>query len=247
MASNAASFIGSSPHAPEPFWIAVDDYTLTHLNHHQRLDTILSASVSAGLPPIATHPVLAKTLAMQARATNTTHALEVGTLGGYTPAWLATLNPGIKVTTVEVSEAHAAVARENLRAALGEAWAERVEIVVGAGRDVLPRLRAEVEAGTRERFGLTYIDADKENNWFYFDNAVAMSRQGASVYVDNVVRGGNLVLGFEYGSRKGAASEAVLGSREVVEKAGKDERVEAVVMQTTSGKSWDGHLWATVN
>lgn len=253
MASQSALFAANGE-TPEPLWAAVDDYTGQHLNHHQHLDVVLHDSVAAGLPAIATYPVLAKALSMQSYVTGVTHALEVGTLGAYTPIWLCTLNPAIKITTVEYSPRHAEVAAANCRKVLGEAWEARVEIIVGAGRDVLPRLAKEVADGSRPKFGLTYIDADKVNNWFYFDLAVRMSHPRASIYIDNIVRQGRLVAGNKIVSRnwmnakeeRGDFDESTLGAREAVEKTGKDARVEAVVLQTVSGKSWDGHIWAIV-
>ncbi|KAI5275121.1 hypothetical protein E4T47_01893 [Aureobasidium subglaciale] len=63
---------------------------------------------------------------------------------------------------------------------------------------------------------MVYVDADKENNWNYFDAAVKGCRRGAVVIVDNVVQGG------------------------------KDERVSATVLQTVGEGSHDGFLYAVV-
>lgn len=70
-----------------------------------------------------------------------------------------------------MDERHAAIARENLVAA---GAAERVEVIVGAGLDVLPELVKEVQSGARGKFNLVFIDADKENNWAYVDYALGM-------------------------------------------------------------------------
>ena len=112
---------------------------------------------------------------------------------------------------------------------------------MGAALEVLPRLYAEVEAGRRARFGFVFIDADKVNSWGYFDWAVRMCGPGACVFVDNVVRSGSLANEHVVKDR-----EWVLGSRKVVEMAGKDERVEAVVLQTVGEKTYDGFMMAVV-
>ena len=119
--------------------------------------------------------------------------------------------------------------------------ADRVELIVGAGVDVLPKLREEVDAGKRERFGFTFIDADKLNNYNYFDWAVKMSRPGACIVVDNVVAKGNL-------ANEEAAKESTMvrGARDVVEQVGMDERVDATVLQTVADKDYDGFLIAAV-
>ena len=105
--------------------------------------------------------------------------------------------------------------------------------------DVLPKLHAEIERGERERFGFAFIDADKLNNWNYFDMAVQMSIPGACVVVDNIVSKGRLAMGEEQAGR----NEMVRGARECVERVGRDARVEATVLQTVGEKDYDGWVF----
>lgn len=223
-------------------WTAVDKYTTTHLHpssraNHDVLNKTLEHSRDEGLPDIATYPILSKMLALQCQFGNVTHFLEVGTLGGYTPIWVATTNPSVRVISVEVNPRHAAVARENIERA---GVSDRVEVIVGPALEVLPKLKARVQSGELPPFGLTYIDADKVNNWNYFDFAVSMSRKGAAIYVDNVVRRGKLV------SEEHGDEEGVTGARQLVEAVGKDARVDAIVQQTVAEKNYDGYLMAIV-
>jgi hypothetical protein len=132
--------------------------------------------------------------------------------------------------------AHKAVAQENLENA---GVADRVEIRLGAGLDVLPLLAKDIEEGKKARLGFVYIDADKENNWNYLDRVIALCEQGAVIYVDNIVRGGTVVDPARQDSR-------TLGARKVVEMAGKDERVDSVAMQFVGEKGYDGMLMAVV-
>ena len=53
-------------------------------------------------------------MALQCRLLNVTHALEVGTLGGYTAIWLASENPQLHVVTVEFDAARVEIARKNI-------------------------------------------------------------------------------------------------------------------------------------
>lgn len=225
-------------------WSQVDSYSQSHLHpsthsNHDILSAALEHSIASGLPDIATQPVFSKLMALQCRAGKVKHALEIGTLGGYTPIWLATMNPDIRVTSLEVDLKHAQIARENIERA---GVSDRVEVIVGPALETLPRLKDEIQRGTREPFGFTYIDADKINNWTYFDLAVGLSHPSAFIYVDNVVRMGTLV------SEKHIAEgdEGCLGGRTLIENVGKDGRVEAVVQQTVSGKTYDGYLFAVV-
>ncbi|KAK3325117.1 S-adenosyl-L-methionine-dependent methyltransferase [Apodospora peruviana] len=223
-------------------WTAVDAYAMPHSHPSSRpntaaLENALLASKAAGLPDISASPAQAKFMALTCRMLSVTHALEVGTLGGYSAIWLASENPQLHLVTVEYDPHHAEVARKNIEFA---GLTDRIEVIEGAGVDVLAKLKEEVLAGKRERFSFTFIDADKENNWNYFDMAADMSKPNTPICVDNVVRGGKLVDFSNQDSR-------ILGAREVIEKAGKDPRVDSVVIQTVGEKSYDGCLWAVLN
>ncbi|OCL10904.1 putative O-methyltransferase [Glonium stellatum] len=236
----AGEIFKNAGYEQDPRWTAVDDYTLAHLQpssreYNQHLDYAIKASRDEGLPPISSSPVIAKFLALQCSIGNVKNALEVGTLGGYTSIFIAKLNPDIHITSVEINPKHAEVARQNVtRAGVGD----RVEIIVGPGLEVLPQLKRDIEEGRRQPFGFTFIDADKENNWAYFDIAVTMSTSKGCIFVDNIVRSGRLVDEKEFGE------VSIKGAREVIEMAGKDNRVEAVAVQTVGEKTYDGFVMA---
>ncbi len=93
-----------------------------------------------------------------------------------------------------------------------------------------------------EGFGpvdLSFIDADKENNAAYFDWALQLSRSGAVIVVDNVVRGGAVA---DARSKDGA----VLGVRRLVDRIASEPRVAATAIQTVGIKGYDGLLIARV-
>lgn len=219
----------------------MDAYTQTHTHpqtaaNYQVLLDALRNSRDKGLPDIATAPAVAKMYALQCKAKGVQHALEIGTLGGYTSIWLATTNPALRVTSIEVSERHAAVARENLENA---GVADSVDVRLGAALDVLPALQREIEAGARPRLGFAYIDADKENNWTYLDRVIPLCEPGAVVYVDNIVRGGRVL-------NADSQEQRTMGARRVVEMAGRDDRIDSVVVQFVGEKGYDGMLMAVV-
>lgn len=230
-------------HANEnPRWTTVDNYTLSHTHPPSRPNTrvlqeTLTASAKAGLPAYAVSPAQAKFLALHCRTTGVKHVLEVGTLGGYSAIWMAGENPQLQLTSVEYDAHHVDVARKNIQNAGLE---NRVEVIHGAGLDVLSKLREEVDAGVRPRFGFVFIDADKVNNWRYFQLARGMVEPGSVICVDNVVRDGMV-------AEMGYSDPHLEGAREVVEKAGKEKGVDAVVLQTVGEKGYDGWLWAVVS
>lgn len=229
------------PRDADPAWTAVDHYAFSHLHPSSStpspstLSQALSNSTKQGLPDIAVSPSQGKYLQLTARLARAKHILEVGTLGGYSTIWLATSSPDVHVTSVEVDAHHAEVARSNIAAA---GLQDRVDVRLGAGVDVLPQLAEEVKAGKREKFQFVFIDADKENNWNYVDVALGMCESGAVVVVDNVVRRGKLAEESE--------DPRVQGARKVVERIGKDGRLDGVVLQTVGEKSYDGFVLAVV-
>ncbi|KAI0438695.1 S-adenosyl-L-methionine-dependent methyltransferase [Xylaria telfairii] len=228
-------------HVQNKTWSAVDAYTQEHVHppttsNYQVLLDALRNSRDKGLPDIATAPTVAKMYALQCKARGVKHALEFGTLGGYTSIWLATVNPGLQVTSLEINEHHKAVAQENLEKA---GVADRVTIRLGPALDVLPQLASEIASGAKPKLGFVYIDADKQNNWNYLDRVIALCEPGAVIYVDNIVRGGTLV-------DPENQDERTQGARRVVENAGKDDRVDSVVMQFVGEKGYDGMLMAVV-
>ncbi|KAI0911749.1 S-adenosyl-L-methionine-dependent methyltransferase [Ustulina deusta] len=241
MSTQGLAFTGTTFYVQNKTWTAVDSYTQEHVhpptapNHKVLLDSLRN-SRDKGLPDIGTPPTVAKMYALQCRANRVKHALEIGTLGGYTSIWLATVNPGLQVTSLEINEHHKAVAQENLENA---GVADRVAVRLGPALDVLPQLAREIEAGAKPRLGFVYIDADKQNNWNYLDRVIALCEPGAVIYVDNIVGGGSIV-------DAGNQDPKTQGARRVVEMAGKDERVDSVVVQFVGEKGYDGMLMAVV-
>jgi predicted O-methyltransferase YrrM len=226
----------------DPRWTAVDDYSFAHLHPSSRrtptnevLNHALSTSTAQGLPDIAVSASQGKYLQLQARLLKAKNVLEVGTLGGYSTIWLAHASADVKVVSIEVDAHHAEVARANLEHA---GVADRVDVRLGAGVDMLPQIKDEVEQGRLGRFQLVFIDADKENNWNYVDIAIGMCEPGACIIVDNVVRKGKLA--------EETDDPRVAGARRVVENIGRDERLDGVVVQTVGDKDYDGFLIAVV-
>lgn len=182
---------------------------------------------SEGLPDIELSPLAARLLELLARVAGARRALEIGTLGGYSTLHLARgVGEGGQVVTLELEPDNAAIARESLDdAGVGD----RVEIRVGLAVDSLRALVDEAAAP----FDLVFIDADKESNLAYLDFAMQLTRPGALIVVDNVVRAGDVVHAH-------AESSMTQGSRAVLEAIGADARLESTAMQTVGAKGWDG-------
>ena len=222
--------MASTRDTPDPRWTRVDQYAARAL---LRVDPALEAarkdSDAAGLPAIAVSPLQGAFIHVLARATKPHAILEIGTLGGYSTIWLArALEPGGRLVTLEYEQKHADVARRNIdRAGVGE----RVEIRVGPALDMLPSL-----AGP---FDFVFIDADKPATTEYFDWAVRLSRSGAVIAVDNVVRDGKI-------SDDKTRDEDAVAMRRFLDAAGRDPRAVVSMIQTVGDKGYDGLAIAVV-
>ena len=172
----------------EQTWTRVDEYFEHNLGlSDDILDAALSDSNSAGLPAINVTPAQGRFLALLIRAMRARRILEIGTLGGYSTIWMARELPADgSLITLEISAKNAAVAERNLERA---GLAGRATVVVAPATDSLKRLIAD----RTEPFDFVFIDADKERSVEYFDAALALTRKGSVICIDNVVRKGAII------------------------------------------------------
>lgn len=216
----------------DPRWSDVDDLIDAKLGTSDPvLDAALDANGAAGLPAIDLSAAQGKLLHLLVRATSARRILEVGTLGGYSTTWLARALPEDgQLVTLELEQHHADVARFNLaRAAL----TDRVELIVGPAADSLAVMDAT------SPFDLVFIDADKEGNVGYLREALRLTRPGATIIVDNVVREGDIL-------DPASADPKVQGTLALYDAVAAEPRLSATVVQTVGAKKWDGFLIAVV-
>ena len=212
----------------------IDEFIVVNqLGRDADLEAALARNADAGLPSIDVSRAQAELLAILVKISGARRVLEVGTLGGYSTIQLArAVGEQGSVTTLEASLHHAEVAAANLVAA---GMSDRVEVQVGQGLELLAEMLEEPPAP----FDFVFIDADKENNPEYFMLARRLCRPGATIVVDNVVRGGTLATAGE------DDAEAV-GNRQLLSLTGADPAVQATTIQTVGAKGWDGFTIAVV-
>ena len=211
-------------------WQRVDGYLADLLvGDDPALAAALAANAAAGLPAIDVSPLQGKLLHLLARLAGARRILEIGTLGGYSTIWLARALPdGGRLVTLEAERRHAEVARANIaRAGL----ADRVELIPGPALDTLPTLEGP--------FDLVFIDADKRSNPDYLAWALRLSRPGAVIVCDNVIRDGAIT---DATSR----DPGVVGTRRFLEMLAAEPRLSATAVQTVGAKGWDGFAIAIV-
>jgi predicted O-methyltransferase YrrM len=216
-------------------WRNVDDYIVTKLvNPHEAQSQTLAANAAASLPAIDVSPAQGKLLHLLARALKPQRILEIGTLGGYSTIWLArALGPGGRLVSIEYDARHARVAQDNITR---EGVAAVVDLRVGAALDILPKLELEGVGP----FDLSFIDADKANNANYFHWALKLSRPGALIVVDNVVREGAV-------ADAATQDASAQGASALFDAVAAEPRVTATAVQTVGAKGWDGFVLAYVN
>ena len=166
----------------------IDDYIENLFSRNdEALQSALEDSARNSLPAINVSANEGRLLYMLAKISGAKKILEIGTLGGYSTIWLARALPQDgRLLTLEYSPKHAEVARANIaRAGL----ADKVEVRVGAGLDLLPQIADRGEGP----FDLFFIDADKENYPGYLQWAIRLSRPGSVILSDHLIRDG-LVL-----------------------------------------------------
>jgi caffeoyl-CoA O-methyltransferase len=177
----------------------IDYVNRVHAGHDNALAQAFS--VPEGIPAIQVGPSEGRLLYLLMKLVSAKKVVEVGTLVGYSAIHLARALPaGGKLWSVEYEAKHAAVARANLAAAN---LADRVEVVVGAGVDVLPTL---VGHGP---FDAVFIDADKQSYGAYGKWAVTNLRTGGLVLGDNAYLFGELLEETDRGKSMRAFHEHV--------------------------------------
>ncbi len=215
-------------------WTAVDAFFNEYLiTDDPVLQSVITRSEAAGLPPHNVAPNQGKLLHLFAHMIGANSVLEIGSLGGYSTIWLARALPaGGKLISLEYDPTCVSVAR----ASVAEAGLDGiVEICEGAALEILPALEKHPAAP----FDLIFIDADKCNNTAYFDWALRLSRPGSIIIADNVVRDGHVIDGDD-------SDPSVRGIREFVAAVASESRVTATAIQTVGSKGYDGFLIARV-
>ena len=197
------------------------------------LDHALATSTEGGLPQIQVAVVQGKFLELLVRAIGASTVLEVGTLGGYSTIHLARgIRPGGKVTTLELDEHHADVARANFVAA-GPTMTS-----IRSSRPALESIR-ELQASGYGPVDFMFIDADKPNNTNYARAGLELSHPGTLLVVDNVVRGGSIAI-------DPLPDDYARGAHDVISFMGSEPRIDSTALQVVGQKGHDGLLFGLV-
>ena len=186
----------------------------------QALQAILESTPAKGLPAINIKPEEGRFLQVLARICGARKAVEIGTLGGYSGAWIARgLLPGGKLITLEIEPSRARVAREHFQLA---SVADRVEIRLGDAHEILRQIAPEGP------FDFVFIDAEKTGYNAYFAWAVENVRLGGVIAAHNIFRHGAIL-------QTSSQDEWVIATQEFNRQVAGDERVLTTVFPAGDG------------
>jgi caffeoyl-CoA O-methyltransferase len=151
----------------------------------EKLRQTQSTMRSKGLPAISISSEEGRFLQVLVRSAATRHALEIGSLAGYSGLWIARgLVPGGKLITIERDPLRAEITRATLAKA---GVAEMVDVRYGDAHEVIRKFEPE------RLFDFVFIDAEKAGYIDYFDWALAHVRMNGVIAAHNAFRGGSIL------------------------------------------------------
>lgn len=210
------------------FWLAVDHYYQDLLlPADKRFDLIEESVKNAGMPEIAVSPLYGRLLEILIKTFGIRRVLEIGTLGGYSTAWLARGLPSDgSLISLEIDPERARLARKNLEAF---EFLQKIEIREG---DALQLMYKMVQSN-QDPFDLIFIDGEKSQYPDYLDMSIQLSRTGTLIIADNVIKHGRVF-------NKVIKTQSQKGITRFHEKVASDPRLEGSVIQTVGQKGHDG-------
>ena len=156
----------------------------TFAEEDEILKALIKESEEKKFPMIQVSPENGKFLQLLIRTIKAKNILEIGTLSGYSAIWMARgLPEGGKLTTLEINQRHAEVARKYIKRAGLES---KVQVKVGKALDLTDKLSGE-------KFDFVFIDADKEGYPDYLEKVIPMMNRGGLICADNALRDGQVV------------------------------------------------------
>ena len=120
-----------------------------------------------------------------ARLIGAKRAVEVGCFTGYSAICVALgLGDSGQLTTIDIDPVTQKIASRWFAAA---GVAERINMRLGRGTEILPQLENEYGAGS---FDMAFIDADKKSMIEYYEQCMRLVRPGGLILADNVLWSG---------------------------------------------------------
>jgi caffeoyl-CoA O-methyltransferase len=198
----------------------VERYALDHTTPPDAAIAALRAETEAAMPTpqMAGGEAEVRLLEALVVASGATRVLEIGTFTGITSLSLAACLPdGGRITTLELDEQAAAIARKHFDAS---PFGDRIELILGDARETVARLEGP--------FDLVWIDAWKRDYPYYWDAVLPKLAPRGVIAADNVLLGGRVLE--DAGDDENAA-----GMKEFADRVQADPRVHNVLLTVGDG------------
>jgi caffeoyl-CoA O-methyltransferase len=159
-----------------------------------------------------------RVLSMLSKMMQPKRILEIGTFTGYATICLAEglTDDGI-IHTIEVNRELEEMLNSHFKSTNVE---KKIRLHFGAATDVI--------AGLEEKnFDMVFIDADKKNNYTYFELVFDKVRSGGLIIIDNVLWKGKV-----YGEENDADTQTI---RKLNDQVSVDSRVEKLILPIRDG------------
>ncbi|WP_221563669.1 O-methyltransferase [Alkalihalobacillus sp. TS-13] len=149
------------------------------------LEKITENMLKIGMPTISVSPESGKLLTLLVKISGAQNLLEVGALGGYSGICLLRGNEKARLTSLELHESYANVAKKHIEEA---GFTGLVQYEVGPALESLEKLTHSDAV-----YDLFFIDADKENYGKYLDYCIQLANPGALIIADNTLWNGKVL------------------------------------------------------
>jgi caffeoyl-CoA O-methyltransferase len=227
-----AGAVVGAPEKSLPGGAALTAYARAVSSQPDRVDAALAEATArlGGPAMMLSTPDQARLLSMLVSLLQARAVVELGTFTGRSALAMARALPaGGRLTTCDLSPRWTAIAQEHWRRA---EVADRIDLRLQPAMELLRSLPRQ------ECLDLVFVDADKGNYVYYYEEIVPRLRPGGLVVADNVLAGGGVLGEFEPDSVACAMDRY---NRRVAA----DGRVDVVVLTVADGLSLarkrDGH------
>lgn len=201
----------------------IEDYALLHTDDELPVLKELARETQAKMinPRMLSGKLQGKLLMLISKMINPKRILEIGTYTGYSAICLAQglTNDGL-LHTIEINEELEDFAINFFKKAHLD---KKIKLHIGNALEIIPTID--------ETLDLVFIDADKPNNIYYYNQVIEKIRPGGFILVDNVLWSGKVMTKPDH---KDFDTISIIQFNEYVQN---DERVENLMLPFRDGLS----------
>jgi len=200
------------------------DYLLSvSLRENANLKALRDATNQIEMNVMQISPDQGQFMSMLVKLTGAKNILEIGTFTGYSALAMAqSLPEGGKVITCDVSEDWTDIAKQHW---MMSGMDSKIQLCLAPAEQTLKELLENEYAGVID---LAFIDADKQNQWKYYEYCLQLLRPGGLILIDNVLWDGKV-------ANPEDNSECTDDIREFNKKLFKDNRVDISMIPVGDG------------